>query len=151
MKIILAASGGGHLEQIKQLDSLKDDNDVLYLVTKNGANRDMDNVLFVPRYRNNTRLLKYLDFLRILVKSLYYILRVRPDAVISTGAAATYPICWLQKKLMRKKVVYIESFARKTDGSKTGRMVYKFADHFIIQRKELQAVYPKAIFGGLIF
>ena len=79
------------------------------------------------------------------------ILRERPDVVISTGAAATYPICWLQKKMRRKRVIYIESFARKTSGSKTGQRVYKFADSFIVQREELLSVYPTAIYGGMIY
>ena len=152
MKIILAASGGGHLEQIKQLDSLKEEHTVRYLVTKSKANRAMQGALFVPEYRNNLPLpVKMFDFFRVYAVSLFLILRERPDVVISTGAAATYPICWLQKKMRRKRVIYIESFARKTSGSKTGQRVYKFADSFIVQREELLSVYPTAIYGGMIY
>lgn len=152
MRIILAASGGGHLEQIKQLDSLKDEHTVRYLVTKSKTNRTMRDVLFVPEYRNNLPLpVKLFDFFRIYVVSLFLVLREKPDVIISTGAAATYPICWFQKKLRHKKVIYIESFARKTSGSKTGKMVYKFADSFIVQRKELLSVYPNAVYGGMIY
>lgn len=151
MKIILAASGGGHLEQIKQLDSLKEEHTVRYLVTKTKVNRSMKDALFIPQFRNSLRFKRCIDFLCICVCSFFLILKERPDVIISTGAAATYPICWLQKKLRHKKVIYIESFARKTSGSKTGRMVYKFADSFIVQRKELLSVYPNAIYGGMIY
>lgn len=152
MKIILAASGGGHLEQIKQLDSLKEEHTVRYLVTKNKVNRSAKEYLFVPEFRNNRSfVIKAFDLFRIFAMSFFLILKERPDVVISTGAAATYPICWFQKKLRHKKVIYIESFARKAGGSKTGLMVYKFADSFVVQRKELLSVYPKAVYGGMIY
>lgn len=151
MKIILAASGGGHLEEIRQLDSLKQEHTVLYLVTNSKVNRSVQGALYVPVYRNSLRFRRCFDFLRIWVRSFFLILKEKPDVVISTGPAAMYPICWLQKKLRHKKVIYIESFARKTSGSKTGKLVYKFADHFIVQNEELLSVYPNAIYGGMVF
>ncbi len=151
MKIILAASGGGHLEQIKQLDSLKEEHTVRYLVTKGGVNQSLDGALFLPPFRNSHRVGRWFDFFRVCISSFFLILKEKPDVVICTGAAATYPFCWLQKKLRHKKVIYIESFARKTSGSKTGKMVYQFADSFIVQRKELLSVYPNAIYGGMIY
>ena len=151
MKIILTASGGGHLEQLKQLDSLKNENEIIYLVAKNKVNRSMKNVQFVPEYRTETKIKKYYDLLKIFIVSYIFLKKQKPDVVISTGVAATFPICWLQKKVFKKKVIYIESFAKKTSGSKTGLMVYKFADYFIIQWEELKTVYPKAIYGGMIY
>ncbi len=151
MKIILAASGGGHLEEIKQLDSLKEEHTVCYLIAENEIKQSLDNLLLLPPFRNSYRVRRMFDFLHICICSLFLILKEKPDVVICTGAAATYPFCWLQKKMRHKKVIYIESFARKTDGSKTGKMVYKFADHFIVQRKELLSVYPNAIYGGMVF
>ena len=151
MKILLAASGGGHLEQIKQLDSLKNENEIKYLVTKNKVNKSMRDVLFVPEYRNDRRFIKYIDLIRIFGCSFFLLMKEKPDVVISTGAAATFPACLLQKKLFHKKVIYIESFARKSSGSKTGLKVYPFADYFIVQRKELLSIYPNAIYGGMIY
>ena len=151
MKIILAASGGGHLEQIKQLDSLKEGNTVRYLIAESEIKQPLDDVIILPSFRNSYRVRRILDFLRICVYSFFLILKEKPDVVICTGAAATYPFCWFQKKLRHKKVIFIESFARKNDGSKTGKMVYKFADYFIVQRKELLTVYPNAIYGGMIY
>nr|WP_225349401.1 hypothetical protein [Limosilactobacillus reuteri] len=54
-------------------------------------------------------------------------------------------------KLMKKKVIYIESFARITTPSLTGKILYHFADLFIVQWKELLKVYPKAKYFGGIF
>lgn len=151
MKIILAASGGGHLEEIRQLDSLKDEHIVRYLVSDSEINRLFEGYLLLPDFRNSLRFRRVLDFLRVSIHSFFLILREKPDVIISTGAAATYPICWLQKKMRHKKVIFIESLARKTSGSKTGKLVYKFADHFIVQNEELLSVYPNAIYGGMVF
>ena len=52
---------------------------------------------------------------------------------------------------MKKKVIYIESFARITTPSLTGKILYHFADLFIVQWKELLKVYPKAKYFGGIF
>ena len=35
--------------------------------------------------------------------------------------------------------------------SKTGSIVYKFADLFIVQWKEMLELYPNAVYGGWIF
>lgn len=151
MKILLTATGGGHLEQLKKLFSLKDEHDVSVVVCKNKVNGAMKDVLFIPDYRNERKILRFFDLFRIFVKSFFLLLKIKPDYVISTGAGATYPLMWLQKKVFKKKVIYIESFARRTSPSKTGKRVYKFADSFIVQWEEMKEFYPNAIYGGMIY
>lgn len=150
-KILLTATGGGHLEQLKQLSPLQDDNEVLWLVDDSKVNKKTAGYFYMPAYRVETHLLKYFDMLRIFLFSYRFLRREKPDVVISTGAGTTFPVCWLQKKLFKRKVIFIESFARMTSGSKTGRAVYKFADSFIIQNENLKTEYPKAIYGGMIY
>lgn len=149
--IILTATGGGHLEQIKCLDGLKSEYRVRYVVAKNQVNRSLKDVYFVHDYRNHRRIIKYFDMIAIFFKSFYLLLKLRPYAVISTGAASTYALCLLQKKLFRRKVIYIESFACRYEGTATGKKVYRFADHFVVQWEELLKVYPDAVFGGMIY
>ena len=74
----------------------------------------------------------------------------RPDVVISTGTYIALPFM-IMCKLYRKKFIYIETFARVTDTTKAGRMMYKFADLFIYQWPELKKYYPKGIYGGSIY
>ena len=74
----------------------------------------------------------------------------RPDVVISTGTYIALPFMILCK-LHHKKLIYIETFARVTDTTKAGRMMYKFADLFIYQWPELKKFYPKGIYGGSIY
>jgi polysaccharide biosynthesis protein len=84
------------------------------------------------------------------MKSGYILLKKKPDIIISTGALVTYPICLLGK-ILGKKIVYIESFARVDKASLTGKLMYKIADLFIVQWKELLNIYPNAVYGGGIF
>jgi UDP-N-acetylglucosamine:LPS N-acetylglucosamine transferase len=151
MKILLTATGGGHLEQLKNLYSLKNEHQVTVVVCKNKVNSVLKDVEFIPDYRNERKVIRFFDLARIFIKSFFLLCKFKPDCVISTGAGATYPLLWLQKKWFRKKVIFIESFARRTSASKTGKRVYKFADHFIVQWEELKEIYPNAIYGGMIY
>ncbi len=84
------------------------------------------------------------------LKSFFWLIKEKPDIIVSTGALVTCPISLLGK-LMRKKIIYIESFARVDNASLTGKLFYKIADVFIVQWEELLKIYPKAIYGGGIF
>lgn len=80
-------------------------------------------------------------------QSLRIFLRKRPKVVISTGAGIALATCFLAK-LMGSKLIFIESGARVTEPSRTGRLVYSFADLFVVQWKPLLKHFPKATYGG---
>ena len=84
------------------------------------------------------------------IQSLQLTLKEKPDLIIATGADASVASC-LWGKLFRKKVIYVESFCRPSKPSISGRIVYKIADEFIVQWKEVWKYYPNAKFGGSIF
>lgn len=149
--ILLTATGGGHLEQIKRLDGLREKYRVNYVIAKNKVNRSVKDAYFVPDYRNHRRVVKYFDMAGIFFKSFHLLLKLKPDVVISTGAASTYALCLLQKKLFHRKVIYIESFACRYEGTATGKKVYRFADYFVVQWEEMLNVYPNAVCGGMIY
>lgn len=83
-------------------------------------------------------------------QSLRIFLRERPDAVICAGVLAVLPMCVICK-LFRRKVIFIESFAKVTSATKSGEFVYKFADQFYVQWESMLKVYPKAIYLGGIY
>ena len=74
----------------------------------------------------------------------------KPDVVITTGVLAMIPLC-LIAKLFGKKLIYIESFAKVSSPTETGRFLYKFADRFYVQWKPMLQFYPKAIYLGGIY
>ena len=82
-------------------------------------------------------------------KSLRIFIAERPDVVICTGVLAMIPMC-LICKLFGKKLIYIESFAKVTSPTKTGKLLYKYADQFYVQWKSMLEVYPNAkCIGGI--
>lgn len=67
--------------------------------------------------------------------------------VISTGPGMAILPCIICK-ILRKKVIYFESWSRFTKKSLAGAIMYKVADLFFVQHKEMLMLYPKAIFKG---
>lgn len=150
LKVCFAASSGGHLEEMSQLSSLVKEGDFVWTERSEMAALDWcENIVYVPQM-NRREWLFILKFIWLFLKSIYWMIKEKPDAIISTGALITYPIC-LIGKMFGKKVIYIESFARVDQPSLTGKLLYKIVDIFIVQWKEMLKVYPHAIYGGGIF
>ncbi len=77
-------------------------------------------------------------------------LKERPTHIISTGAITVIPFA-LIGKIIGTKIIFIETFARIKDKTKTGKLMYKIADLFIVQWESLLEVYPNAVYGGSIY
>ena len=55
------------------------------------------------------------------------------------------------RKIFRKKLIYIESFAKVNTPTLTGKLIYKFADQFYVQWRDMLKIYPEAIYRGGIY
>ena len=150
-KICFAASSGGHWEELMCLKKIADENFAFYVTEKGGQIQDMElEKLYTFAQISRKEKLFIFHFVWVMLRSLYIMLKERPDVVIATGALITFPFCFYAK-LLGKKVIFIESFARVHDTSLTGRIVYKFADLFIVQWESLLKCYPNAVYAGSIF
>ena len=126
-KICLASASGGHFEQLCRLIPLlkKYDGFIVTEKTKFSAKADY---FVTPTGFGDPNWIK--DSIKLFWE-VYKICKIeKPDVVISTGTYIALPFM-LYCKLHKKKLVYIETFARVTDTTKAGRMMYKFADLFI--------------------
>jgi UDP-N-acetylglucosamine:LPS N-acetylglucosamine transferase len=150
-KVCFAASSGGHYEQLIMLKPLMEkydsfvlteetlyetkikDEKMYYLKQVNRKEKS-----FIPRMVVNT------------IQSIKIFLKEKPDFVICTGVLAMIPIC-LISKLAGKKLIYIESFAKVTSATQSGKLLYKLADQFYVQWEQMLEIYPKAIFLGGIY
>lgn len=72
------------------------------------------------------------NLLRNVVVAWRTIRRIRPDAILSTGAGLAVPF-FLVGKLLRTRLVYVESVTRIETLSLSGRLVYPLADRFFVQ------------------
>lgn len=150
-KVCLISSSGGHLEQIKQLKEVIKEYDCFYVVTRTKATKAMKQKKYIvsDMIRTN-KVILVIQMARMFFEQLWIFFKEKPDVIITTGAGVAIPMCIIGK-IFCKKVIYIESFARINTPNKTGRLIYKFADLFIIQWEELKKHYPKAVYGGWIY
>lgn len=150
-KVLFTASSGGHFEQLMMLKELMNEYDSVVLTEKTKYKVKVDNAkLYTVCQINRKELLFIFKFIYIFFKSLSIIIKEKPDVVISLGALSTVPACFIMK-LMRKKVVFIESFAKIDSPTLTGRLVYKFADLFLVQWESMKKFYPNAEYKGGLY
>lgn len=151
-KICFAASSGGHFEQLMMLKPLMEEYNSFiitektdYSVSKNQTiktyymkqvNRKEKN--FFPNMMINT------------FKSICIFIKERPDYMITTGVLAIIPMAFIVK-LFRKKLIYLESFAKISSPTMTGKLLYKYADKFYVQWEKMLEIYPNAIYKGGIY
>lgn len=70
--------------------------------------------------------------------------------MITTGVLAMVPMAfWV--KLTGGKLIYLESFAKVTSKTLSGKILYRIADRFYVQWEEMLKLYPKAIYKGGIY
>lgn len=68
--------------------------------------------------------------------------------VISTGPGVSCIAALFFKLFGGAKIIHVETWSRFYSRSLTGRLMYRMADVFYIQNRELASLYPKAIFSG---
>ena len=151
MKLCFVSSSGGHWEELMCLKALGNENDAFY-VTEIGGQADssnLDNLYKLPQINRHEK--GFLGhFIRLFFRAGKILRAEKPDMVITTGALLAFPFCLLAK-MRGAKIVYVESFARVHSRSLTGRLVYPFADLFLVQWETMLQLYPKAKFVGGIF
>ncbi len=157
-KVMFISSTGGHLDELMQLKSMFKNYDYHIVTEKTKSNLSLS-----KKYKNRVNYLIYGSYTTTLnkftypfklllntLKSLYLYIKIRPKYIISTGAHTAGPMC-LIGHIFGSKIIYIETFANSKSKSKTGRIVYKFADLFIVQWESMLKLYPNAVYGGWIF
>lgn len=148
-KICLIASSGGHYEQILMLHELEKKFDVYYVTEKTSYNDSNSNTYYINQINRREKLF-YLKFLVVFFQSLKVFLLERPDIIISTGAMSVIPT-FLIGRVFKKKLIFIESFAKLNSSTMTGRFVHNFCDYFVVQWEEMLTVYSEALFFGSIY
>ncbi|MFH0714458.1 MAG: PssD/Cps14F family polysaccharide biosynthesis glycosyltransferase [Candidatus Diapherotrites archaeon] len=147
MKIAIAASAGGHLTEVLQVQEAWKGKERFFVSdcrenAKALARKEKVYFVSVPR-RNPLRLLENI------FQSFKIAYHEKPNMVISTGADVAVPFC-LWAKLFGAKIVFIESLARINEPSLSGKILYPFADLFLVQWKENLEFFPRAEFRGAV-
>jgi UDP-N-acetylglucosamine transferase subunit ALG13 len=151
LRLMLAASGGGHVRQLLDLEPVWRDHDPLFVTEDTALGRSLaerHRVRFVPHFAlGQARLGKPWAMARGAVANLAASNRIvaeaRPDVVISTGAGAAFGVA-LAARMRGAHFILIESFARFDAPSKFGRIAGPFANERIVQSPRLAAFWPDA-------
>lgn len=151
LKLCLAASGGGHVRQLLDLEPVWSQHERFFVTedTALGESLAKDHrTYFLPHFAWGQAKLgapfrMLAGAIRSFFASLAIIRREKPDVVISTGAGAViFPV--LLGRLMGAHVVVVESFARFDHPSLFGRLASPLAHDLVIQSDKLRTAYPRA-------
>lgn len=129
-KVLAISSGGGHWVQLLRLRKAFEGCQVTYASVLPSYVEDVPGETFVA-VPDATRW----DRLRLawmVLSVAWLVVRVRPDVVISTGAAPGY-IALRIGKLIRARTIWIDSIANAEQVSLSGRKIGKFADLWLTQ------------------
>ena len=151
LKICFAASSGGHFDQLMMLRPLMEQHDSFIVTEKTAYETNVEGIKTYYMIQVNREEINCL--LKLLVntfKSLRLYFAEKPDVIICTGVLAMIPLC-LICKLFGKKLVFIESFAKVTSPTRSGKLLYRFADQFYVQWPQMLEVYPNAVYVGGIY
>jgi len=154
-KVMFISSVGGHLTQLLELKDMFKTYQYVLITEKTDVTIDMKNtynVKYLPYGSRNQKFSYPFILLWSCIKSLYYFIKYNPDAIVTTGANTAAAMCCLGK-IFGKQVIYIESFAKRTSPTITGKMIYKLHAYttFVVQWESMLEFYPKAEYWGAIY
>ena len=151
LKICFAASSGGHYEQLMMLKPLMNKYDSFVLTEKTlYKTSDKDIKTYYVSQVNRREKLFPIKMIWIAIESLLLFIKEKPDVIICTGVLAMIPMCLIMK-MFGKKLIYIESFAKVTSPTLTGKLLYKYADQFYVQWESMKEFYPNALCLGGVY
>lgn len=151
-KICLISSSGGHFEQLLCLKPLSEIFNVFFVTEKTKYNKKDKKIKYFVKQVNRKEVLFIPNMIMVFFKSLYIYIKEKPDVIISTGVLSTIPMLFIGH-FFKKKVIYIESFAKINSPTMTGKLIYKkkIANQFYVQWKSMLEFYPDAIYKGGIY
>ena len=133
-KVLAVASGGGHWTQLMRLQPAFENVHVTYITVRHAYQDDVPGADFHV-VQDATRWNKFAMLLQILQIS-WLLIRIRPDCIVTTGAAPGY---WALRigKLFGVKSCWIDSIANVEAISMGGQLAAKHADLMLTQWADL--------------
>ena len=133
-RVLALSSGGGHWVQLLRLRPAFDGCDVTYATVRKSYRAEIDGGRFhvVPDCNRS----KKLRMLWCAVGVLFLVVRIRPDVVISTGAAPGYFAIRFARWL-GADTIWVDSVANAEELSMSGRIVGPYAGLWLTQWRHL--------------
>lgn len=137
-KILIAASPGGHLQEIINLTNLLAEYEIFYLTFYTPAleNFRMKNKVYFVKDASRGLIM----FFRNTLGSFLIINEEKPDLVLSSGAGVALP-CLIFSKIFGIPIIFLELKCQVSSLTKTGRVMRFFANYFFVQNRGLSNKY----------
>lgn len=154
-KVLFIASTGGHLDELMQLKPMFNKYNYHIITEKNQTTKKLkeeyDKKIDYLLYGTRSKIFSYIFIFAFnILKSIYLYLKIRPKYIITTGTHTAVPICYIAK-IFGSKIIFIETFANRKTKTLSGKLIYPIANLFIVQWEEMLELYPKAVYGGMIY
>lgn len=146
-KVIAIASAGGHWVQLLRLRPALEGCDVTYITTM----KKMSDILpgqkveIVPDASKTEKIKLFL----LSLKLFYLLLRIRPDVIVTTGAAPGV-LALLIGRFLGSSTVWIDSIANADELSLSGRLAVGRADMVLSQWPEVAEKYEGVEWKGAV-
>jgi len=128
-KVVAVASGGGHWVQLLRIRPAFEGMSVEFISTNAGYASQVDQVLHVV---TDASMWEKLKLIKMFIEVAYIIFKVKPDFVITTGAAPGYAAIMFGK-LLGAKTIWIDSVANSETLSSSGKRAKRWADIWLTQ------------------
>ena len=145
----IATSAGGHIELATAVRSAFAGYRCVWVVQPSLRAsllaREGEEVIELPQYDRHRGSGHFVRgrFLKNIVQSAGIVLRQRPRVVMTPGSGATVPFCLLAWSL-GARIVFVETMARVTGPSSSGKVLSRLATRVLVQWPELAGSYPRA-------
>jgi UDP-N-acetylglucosamine:LPS N-acetylglucosamine transferase len=133
-RVLAISSGGGHWVQLLRLRPAFEGCDVTYVTVNPAYRSDVPGQDF--RVINDATRWNKFALLLMAARILWIMLTVRPDAVVSTGAAPGFFAIRLGR-LMKRRTVWLDSIANVEHLSLSGERAGRHADLWLTQWRHL--------------
>lgn len=131
--ILAVASGGGHWVQLLRLRPAFEGHRVVYVSTNPGYQDDVDAKLYAVTDANMWDKVK---LMKMFAEVAWLMVRIRPDVVVTTGAAPGFAAI-LFAKMVGAKTLWIDSIANSEELSNSGKKVKPLATAWVTQWQHL--------------
>lgn len=149
VKLCLVCSPGGHYHQMELLKKWWGSYQHFWVTAaipdiKEKLSKEKIYYGYFPENRHA------INAIRNLLLAIRVLRKERPSMIFTTGAGISPPF-FLIGKLLKIKLVFLETASYVGIATLSGKLVYGLSDVFLIQHKSAKKFYPKAKFeGGLI-
>jgi UDP-N-acetylglucosamine:LPS N-acetylglucosamine transferase len=149
IKLCVGASSGGHMTELIGLLQTQRTWPVqpsVYVTTREIWAKEL-------RRRGKTYVVgecdrgKPLKIINTLIRSLWLVLRERPDVIITTGSLPIAIVC-VVSKCFGAKVLWVDSIAQMDELSLSGNLMLRFADVLLVQWPEVAEKYGAVEYVG---